>query len=227
MIQNVDRDGQPDIVVANLTPDGCELNFHRQIANGSERSFSLQSTVAIPHGGSPATARAQRVSLVGSGNQLEVRCTSGSWVDSVASRVVQITIGSGPEYTIRSDVIYSLNNSTYSVFPHVRSVFDADLNGDGRRDIGVANAADKSISLLLGQPDGDFARLDSVSFATPTASFAADSTGDGKADLLLLIGTTQLGLLPGQGDGTFGALRTFEAGLQWKPDGLTQIWWLH
>jgi hypothetical protein len=325
VIQDVDSDGQQDIVVASLTPDGCELNFYRQIVDGSERSFSRQSTVAIPHGGSPSTGGVHRVSLVGSGNQVEVRCTSASWVDSVASRVVQITIGSGPDYAIMSDVIYSLNKSTYSSVPHVRSVFDADLNGDGvpdtvllspprgqfypglsdlrlllrnptgvgseriakelliaedegndavfiaagtldadgipdvvtvspsasrvnvknglgdgrfaasrsfavgggagapfihdfngdgRRDIGVANSADNSISLLLGQPDGDFARLDSVISATPTASFAADATGDGKTDLLLLIGTTQLGLLPGQGDGTFGALRTFEAGLQ-------------
>lgn len=326
VIQDVDSDGLPDLVLANETPEGCELSFYRQVANGSERSFSLQSTRAVPHGGSPAPGVLQLVSLGSGGSQLELRCSSASWVESVASRVVQITIGSGPDYEIRTDMILSLNNSFFSPVSHLRTVFDADLNGDGvpdtvllspprgrsdyygvsdlrvlmrnptgvgagriakefliaedegndaffiaagsldadgipdvvtvspsvnrvnvkkglgdgrfaasrsfavgggagapfiddfngdgRRDIGVVNSADNSISLLLGQPSGDFLRVDSDTTVKPIASAAADADGDGQTDLLLLTGTGELGLLPGRGDGTFGSLITFETGLQ-------------
>lgn len=83
----------------------------------------------------------------------------------------------------------------------------ADFNGDGNLDLMVAVV--NGYQVLLGKGEGSFTISPAV---TPgTASFGgffqvADFNGDGKPDVLGSIGTTNpyLGLILGNGDGTFG-----------------------
>jgi hypothetical protein len=79
-----------------------------------------------------------------------------------------------------------------------------DLNGDGKTDLVVANAADGSVSVFLGNGDGSF--RPGQSFRTggaPLGLSLADLNGDGKLDLITAdpAGTVSVFLV--NGDGTF------------------------
>jgi VCBS repeat protein/IPT/TIG domain-containing protein len=110
------------------------------------------------------------------------------------------------------------------------AVASADVNGDGKLDLLVANECATScasgvagsVSVLLGNGDGTF--QPAVAYASggyqTSAVVVADVNGDGKPDLLVAnecsdsacrdYGT--IGVLLGNGDGTFRTAMTFEAG---------------
>ncbi len=98
-----------------------------------------------------------------------------------------------------------------------RAVAVGDFNGDGKLDVAVAQQLSNTVSVLLGHGDGTFARP--LVFAasgqdftfTPSSMAVGDVNGDGRSDLVInLIGgedsvVSQLGVLLGNGNGTFGA----------------------
>ncbi len=98
-----------------------------------------------------------------------------------------------------------------------RAVAVGDFNGDGRLDVATAQQLSNTVSVLLGHGDGTFARP--LVFAasgqdftfTPSSIAVGDVNGDGRSDLVInLIGgedsvVSQLGVLLGNGDGTFRA----------------------
>ena len=91
----------------------------------------------------------------------------------------------------------------------------ADVNGDGQPDILVANAGSHNVGVLLGNGDGTF--QNQTTFATgagskPYSLAAADVNGDGRPDLLVAnAGSNNVGVLLGNGDGTFQNQTTFSA----------------
>ncbi len=98
-----------------------------------------------------------------------------------------------------------------------RAVAVGDFNGDGRLDVAVAQQLSNTVSVLLGHGDGTFARPQSFVASgqdftfTPSSIAVGDVNGDGRSDLVInLIGgedsvVSQLGVLLGNGDGTFQA----------------------
>ncbi|MBZ5594220.1 MAG: FG-GAP-like repeat-containing protein [Acidobacteriia bacterium] len=84
----------------------------------------------------------------------------------------------------------------------------ADFNHDGKPDIAVANATTPSISVLLGNGDGTFkAPLNHPLTLQCQINYlaVADFNKDGNPDLLgICVFGTDLLVLPGKGDGTFG-----------------------
>ena len=84
-----------------------------------------------------------------------------------------------------------------------------DFNGDGKMDLAIANGANQTISVLLGKGGGAFLPARSYSLpATCAPNYLAvgDFKKDGHADLLAmcLLGN-MIVVVPGLGDGTFGA----------------------
>lgn len=102
--------------------------------------------------------------------------------------------------------------SDFSVAGNPRQVTIADLNGDRAPDLVTANANTAyGESVLLGSGDGAFGNAIETNSSLPVAALvAADLSGDGVPDLGVADASTRgggcgLGLLPGNGDGTFAS----------------------
>jgi uncharacterized repeat protein (TIGR03803 family) len=99
--------------------------------------------------------------------------------------------------------------------PVGESVMDvADVNGDGKGDLIIADSYTNSMSVMLGNGNGTF--QPSQPFAVGVAPFTgvvADVNGDGKADLIMLNGGAGIvSVMPGNGDGTFQGPQTYPTG---------------
>ena len=97
---------------------------------------------------------------------------------------------------------------TYATGIAPSGVTAADLNGDGRPDLVIANAGSDSLTILLNDTTGGFTTLAPFSLGQTTSTIAADLNGDGKIDLVVItpgLGLPGVGLvvLLGNGDGTF------------------------
>jgi hypothetical protein len=107
------------------------------------------------------------------------------------------------------------------------SVAIADVNGDGKPDLIIANQQqgktdpEGSISVMLGRGDGTFHAAVNYSSGGESAYSisVADVNGDGKLDLVVANGclgsdclTGSVGVLLGKGNGTFEKVRTYRSG---------------
>ena len=101
------------------------------------------------------------------------------------------------------------------------SVAVADFNHDGRPDVAVGNYSSDTVGVLLGNGDGTF--LPAVTYdaggekgileAWLTSVAIADINGDGKPDLIATNSPSDiLGVLLGNGDGTFQTAVRYSAG---------------
>ena len=103
--------------------------------------------------------------------------------------------------------------STFPVGQFPEGVAEADLNGDGKPDMVVANAGSNTVSVLLGVGDGTFQQP--VNYPTsegPSSVVIADFNNDGEPDLAVIstgcpvsgiCGTPSISIFLGNGDGTF------------------------
>jgi hypothetical protein len=95
------------------------------------------------------------------------------------------------------------------------SVAVGDLNGDTKLDVAVVNSSSNTVSILLGNGDGTLQRK--TDFATggqPYSVAIADLNGDTRLDLAVANrGTNSVSVLLGNGDGSFGSHTDYVAGL--------------
>jgi hypothetical protein len=89
-----------------------------------------------------------------------------------------------------------------------------DFNGDGHRDLAVANVWSKDVSILIGLGDGTFAPQVRFTAGYVLRSIAAgDFNGDGHEDLVLVNGySNDVSVLLGLGNGAFGSETPFAVG---------------
>ena len=101
--------------------------------------------------------------------------------------------------------------TTYPTGSNAHGAALADVNGDGRTDLAVANAGNSTVSILLGNGNGGFASATSLSTgATPKSVTVADLSGDGVLDLATAnqSGNT-VSVLLGTGNGSFAPATSY------------------
>src|SRR5262249_37417686 len=134
-VGDVDRDGSPDLAVANFGGNNVSLLFNGSNPPGTG---SFQNAVNFPVGGG-AFSVAVRV-LTGAG-------TPALAVANYSDSTVSVLLGNG------NGTFQNAVNLTTDIKP--QSVAVADLNGDGIPDLVTANLSG-SVSVLLGNGNGTF-----------------------------------------------------------------------
>jgi hypothetical protein len=114
-------------------------------------------------------------------------------------------------YAYRNGTFVRMGSLATGAFP-IR-VATADLNSDGNGDLVVLDAGDDAADVYLGDGIGGFARGDRVPVGFGVSAITlADVQGTGHPDLVLTGQVTGLVIvLPGRGDGTFGAPSIYPA----------------
>jgi len=214
-VADVNGDGKPDIVVANQCNDSINCNnglVDVLLGNGDG---SFQTAVAYGSGGYYADWLA--VADVNGDGKPDI-VVLNECIDSIdcSKETVGILLGNG-DGTFQTVVTYGFGGSGGD---HGENAAVADVNGDGKPDIVVANPDD--LAVLLGNGDGTFQTA--VAYGSggryPSLAGVADVNGDGKPDIVAVnvcstpVQCTEgaMGVLLGNGDGTFQTPAAYGSG---------------
>ncbi len=225
-VGDVNGDGKPDLVMAVRCSGigGCADSAVGVLLGNGDGTFKT----AIPYGSGGYDARSAVAADVNGDGKLDLvvanECTNDNEPVPNCNSVVGVLLGNG-DGTFQPAASYGTGGY------YADSVAVEDVNGDGKLDIVVANqCADSSctnanVGVLLGNGDGTFQTA--VTYGSggyyATSLAVADVNGDGKPDLLVAnecaIGSNcgssgKVGVLLGNGDGTFQAPVTYSSGGQ-------------
>ena len=147
-------------------------------------------------------------------------CASSGCTDGAS---VGVLLGNG-DGTFQTAVAYRTGGTSGPFFPV--SIAIADVNGDHKPDLVVANGGSNTVAVLLGKGDGTL--QPAVTYGSggmfPVSVAVADVNGDGKPDLFVANECADnncdgsVGVLLGDGDGTFQPAVTV-VGYGWCADG--------
>ena len=217
---DLNGDGHPDLVVANFSANGTGGDGIIAVLLGNGDG-TFQAAVTYDSGGITAVSVAiadangdGRPDLVVSNECDTKTCTHG---------VVAVLLGNG-DGTFKKAVKYPAGKGA-------ESVVVADVNGDGHPDVVVADfcsnskCASGAVDVLLGNGDGTFKKAVPYKSGGVYANMVAvaDLRGNGKLDLVVGNGCATgvecsgptdgvVGILLGNGDGTFRKAVTYDAG---------------
>jgi len=192
-------DGKLDLVTANLSGDSVSL-----LMGGGDGTFAPPA--AFPAGTWPASLR---IADVNGDTHPDVA------VANQGSNDVSVLLG-------RGDGTLAPQNR-YAAGDYPLDLVVGDFQGDGRLDLVTANADSSDLSLLSGNADGSFGPEIRLALGAelqpyPSSIVASDLDGDGKQDLAVYYlydypsNQNFLGILLGNGDGTFQPLQATPAG---------------
>jgi microcompartment protein CcmK/EutM len=181
-VADLNGDGFPDLVVANESSDTVSVLLNTTTPDASTPSFHLQQTFAT--GNSPTSVVA--ADMNGDGLPDLVVANSGSTTVSV---LFNTTAPGATTASFANQQTFATGNTPYAVVA-------ADVNGDGRPDIVVANAGSATVSVLMnttvpGATAASFASQQTYATGEAPGSVAVvDLNGDGLPDLIVADNTS-------------------------------------
>ena len=181
-------------------------------ANGQPAGLNFAPAVAYNSGGIDADSIA--VADVNGDGKPDLVVVDACAVYGSCTPLVGVLLGNG-DGTFQPVVTYSSNDGAAG---EAFSVAVADVNGDGKPDLIVANS--DVLGVLLGNGDGTFQPAVTYGSGGAHSVAATDVNGDGKPDLVVVIpcsngstcGDGLVGVLLGNGDGTFQTAATYGSG---------------
>ena len=218
-IEDVNGDGKLDLIVATGAKAG---GFVGVLLGNGDGTFQAELTPESTDGNSPLALAVADVNGDGAPDVVVAnQCTDNTCANSSVVVLLNNNDGSG---TFQTAVPYGAGG----LFPD--SIAIADVNGDGKLDLVVANSStsstvdDGNVAILLGKGDGTF----QTAVAYPSGAFGAasvavaDVNGDRRPDVVVANCSSSasncvgsggtVGVLLGNGDGTFQAAVTFGSG---------------
>jgi hypothetical protein len=209
-VADVNGDGKPDIIVVNRCASDCSNgNFGVLLGNG-DGTFQTAQTYASD-GFFPYSVAVGDVNGDGKPDIVVSNCSESNGFCGIDEGWLVLFLGNGDGTFHEAAGYNSEGRDAYSIAL-------ADVNGDGKLDILVANlcqiVSDDMCSstggvaaVLLGNGDGTFqAAVNYTSGGQGAYSIAVgDVNGDGKPDLVISNEDASVGVLLGNGDGTFQA----------------------
>lgn len=206
VVADVNADGKPDILTANQTTSTAGV----LLGNGNG---TFQVAVAYPTG-TGSQPSGLTVADVNADGKPDIITANGF------TYALGVLLGKG-DGTFQPVVAYSTINSSAS------SVTVADVNADGKPDIITANSNGNLVGVLLGNGNGTFQAMTAYatgpanSSSQPKTARVADVNADGKLDIITANSNTNpsgaVGVLLGNGNGTFQAIVTYTTGSSTYP----------
>jgi len=195
---DVNGDGKLDVVTANATIGyGVKGTVSVRLGMGDG---TFATNVDYPASFNP---RSLALGDLNGDHKLDIVVVNNGYGDGGWS--VSVLLGKG-DGTFANQVIYD------SGFVPTKVVL-GDLNGDGKLDIIMSNAAENPASVLLGVGDGTFAEKVDLTFDGGMNALAlGDIDGDHKLDIVVANSSSgSLDMVLGKGDGTFSAEAVYYA----------------
>ena len=244
---DLDRDGKPEIIVASYGTSTVDVLF--DVDNGMFTSPMLYST---GYGSAPQSVTTADLNgdnkldiivgnadtnnvgvLLNTGNgtfstQTTYRTGSGSYPESVATADLngdnKLDIIVANSHTYNVGVFLNTGNGTFSAQTTYSTDFDsypccvaaADVNGDNKPDIIVANVGGGSVRVFLNTGNGTFSTQTTYStglYSYPISMATVDVNGDNKHDIIIAnYGANNVGVFLNTGSGTFSTQTTYSTG---------------
>jgi hypothetical protein len=208
-IADVNGDGVPDIVVVDCGNKfaGCGGGQNGTAAvllgNGDG---TFRTGASYDAGSGPISVAIADVNGDGKPDIVVADCGANIFCPTSAPGAVSILLGNG-DGTFQAAVSYSSGGIS------ALSVAVADVNGDGKLDLLVANSGSSTVGVLLGNGDGTFQSAVAYSAGSIySPAVVADVSGDGKLDLLVGNYPGSVAALLGSGDGTFQSPLAYSSG---------------
>jgi hypothetical protein len=210
VVADFDNDGKLDVVVANLgTADNGSLSVLLGNGNGT-----LQSQTVVNLGFFVKRLVVTDYNQDGKADLVAVGYHAGA----LPLEGYSVTLPGDGNGTFGPPASYV--NSARTAYAHTRDVVVGDFNGDTWPDYIVSNPVGQAVAVFFNNHDGTFTRrAREMWLPGNVASLATgDFNGDGKLDLAFITASdttygntgvgNNVGVVDGNGDGTFGSLRT-------------------
>lgn len=197
-VGDFNNDGNPDLAAVSA----LDNNVYIRLGNG-DGTFGL--AVSYPTGSDPRYIAVG--DLNGDGKPDLITANFNTYYGPGACDV-SVLLGKG-DGTFNAKVDYTVGWGP-------SSIAIGDFNLDGHPDLAVPNYYSNDVSILLGNGDGTFGTKEDYPAGTGSGFVAVgDFNGDSKPDLAVANrwpGITNISVLIGSGDGTFGSAVSYTAG---------------